>query len=113
MPEDTSKPDGPPAKRSSGDPELAELRRAALQLVRKLGSYGAARTEDIGEDLEQGSEALLREGRRLAHDLRERVARLDARAEHCVRDHPAQAFAALLGVIGFGLTLSLILRRRD
>ncbi|MEN9410156.1 MAG: hypothetical protein RL216_2130 [Pseudomonadota bacterium] len=113
MPEDTVKPDDTRAQPLSGDPEIAELRRAALLFARKLGSYGLARVEDIGEELEAGSDTLVQEGRRLAHDLRERVAKLESRVEHSVRDHPAQAIAALLGVVGFGLILGLILRRRD
>ena len=112
MPEDTVKPDEAHARPLHGDPDITELRRAALVFARKLGGYGLARAENIGEELEAGSETLVREGRRLAHDLRERVAKLETRAEHSVRDHPLQAVAALLGVVGFGLILGLVLRRR-
>lgn len=111
MPEDTLETDDRAPR--PGDPELVELRRAALQLARKLGSYGAARMDDIGEELEAGSADLMRDGRRLVHDLRERVAKVEARVEHTVRDHPGQALAALLGIVGFGLILGLILHRRD
>ena len=45
MPEDTLETDDRASR--PGDPELVELRRAALQLARKLGSYGAARMDDI------------------------------------------------------------------
>ena len=55
----------------------------------------------------------MRDGRRLVNDLRERVAKVEARVEHTVRDHPGQALAALLGIVGFGLILGLILHRRD
>lgn len=113
MPEDTVKSEHVHAKPLPSDPEIVELRRAALTFARKLGSYGLSRAEDLGEELEAGSETLIREGRRFAHDLRERVSRLESRAENTVREHPAQAFAALLGVVGFGLILGLILRRRD
>ena len=36
---------------------------------------------------------LVREGRRLAHDLRERGAKFEERTEHAVREHPLQALA--------------------
>ena len=112
MPEETVKTDDARAPRP-GDPELVELRRAALQLARKLGSYGAARMDDLGEELEAESADLMRDGRRLVHDLRERVAKVEARVEHTVRDHPGSTLAALLGLVGFGLILGLILHRRD
>lgn len=112
MLEETVKTDDARAPRP-GDPELVELRRAALQLARKLGSYGAARMDDLSEELETGSADLMRNGRRLVHDLRERVAKVEARVEHTVREHPGQALAGLLGIIGFGLILGLILRSRD
>jgi ElaB/YqjD/DUF883 family membrane-anchored ribosome-binding protein len=117
MPDDMAKTDEAAGMRPSIEtalaPEMAELRRAALVLARKLGSYGLSRAEAIGDELESGSESVLREGRRMAHDLRERVAKVEARLEHGVRDHPGQALAALLGVIGFGLILGLLFRRRD
>ncbi len=113
MPDGKAKPDPPDGGRMSGDPELAELRRAVLALAHKLGSLGAARVEDIGKELEEESESLVREGRRLAQDLRERGTRLEDRVEHAVRAHPAEAVAALLGTALFGLILGLVLRRRD
>ncbi len=113
MPEGKAKPDPTQGGQMSGDPELAELRRAVLAMARKLGSLGAARAEDIGKELEEVPESLVREGRRLAHDLRERGARLEDRVEHAVRAHPAEALAALLGTALFGLIIGLVLRRRD
>ena len=113
MPDDAIKPEHARAGRLSGDPELAELRRAALQLARRLGSYGVGRADEIGAELEAGSEDLIRDGRSLLHELRERVAKVEARVEHAVRDHPGQALAGLLGIVGFGLILGLILRRKE
>lgn len=93
--------------------ELAELRAAAAELARKLKAYGLGRLEALGDDEDDGPEALVREGRRMAQDLRSRLTAVEARVEQNIREHPGTWIGGLLGAIGFGLVLGMILRRKD
>lgn len=93
--------------------ELAELRLASAELLRKLRAYGLDRLGAVRDEVEEDTDSLLREGRRMAQDLRRRMGEVEAKVERHVREHPAPWIGGLLGAIGFGLILGLILRRRD
>ena len=110
MPEDAASNEH---RQSDHTAEIAELRAAAAEFARTLKAYGADRLEALGEDVDEGAEALVREGRRIAHDMRQRLTTLETRVERNMRDHPGTWIGALLGAIGFGIVLSLILRRKD
>lgn len=93
--------------------ELAELRLASAELLRKLRAYGLDRLGAVRDEVEEDTDSLLREGRRMAQDLRRRMGEVEAKVERHIREHPAPWIGGLLGAIGFGLILGLILRRRD
>ena len=93
--------------------DLRELRKAVLDLGKALRVFGKSRLAALGEDVSEEAEVVTREGRRLLHDVEQRVVRLEKHAEKSVREHPAAWATGLLGVIGFGLVLGLILRHRD
>jgi|GEM_PF-4816304 len=110
MAEDTSRKQI--AEGTAGD-ELAELRQATTELVRKLRAYGLDRLESLREEVEDDAEMLTKEGRRRAQQLRERLGEVEAKVERHVREHPLTWIGGVLGAIGFGLILGMILRRRD
>ena len=93
--------------------ELAELRERVRAFARRLTDVDMTREEGPSTGMEDGPEALLREGQRLAHELRVRLGDVEARVERSIRAHPAGWVGGLLGAVGFGLLLGMILRRRD
>lgn len=114
MPEDAAR-SATHATTQGADPgtDLADLRRAAAEFARTLKAYGLERIGAVEEEVEEGSEALMREGWRVARDLRARMAAAEAKIERNIKDHPGTWLGGLLGAIGFGLVLGMILRRRD
>lgn len=110
MPEDAARNEH---RQSDHATDVAELRAAATEFARTLKAYGLDRLGALGDEVDEGSEALVREGRRIAHDLRQRLATLEARVERNIRDHPGTWIGGLLGAIGFGIVLGLVLRRKD
>lgn len=109
MAEDTSR------KQTEGTTvgELAELRQATAELVRKLRAYGLDRLESLREEVEDDAEMLTKAGRRRAQHLREQIGEVEAKVERHVREHPLTWIGGVLGAIGFGLILGMILRRRE
>jgi ElaB/YqjD/DUF883 family membrane-anchored ribosome-binding protein len=110
MAEDTAR------KQASGEDqadELAELRQATTELLRKFKAYGLDRLGVVRDEVEEDSQVLAREGRRMARDLRKTLGEVEAKVERHVRDHPVTWIGGLLGAIGFGLILGVLLRRRD
>lgn len=93
--------------------ELAELRAATQRFARRLKAYGLLRTNEDGADAEEDSDALIREGRRLTHELRVRLGELEAKVENSVRQHPVGWMGGILGAIGLGVLVGMLLRHRD
>ena len=110
MPEDNARPAVDAGNKVD---ELAELRQAVAELARKLQAYGLDRLEAVRDEVETESRSALREGRRMAEDMRKGLGDLEKKVEHNIREHPLSWIGGVLGAIGFGLILGLILRRRD
>lgn len=93
--------------------DLAELRAAVSDLAQKLRAYGLDRLDALREEVEEDAETLRLEGRRRAHQMRERLGEVEAKVERHVREHPMTWISGVLAAIGFGLLLGMILRQRD
>ena len=110
MPENSARPD---KAAEDGVDELADLRQAAAELLHKFKAYGLDRLEAARDEGGEESRDALREGRRVAEEMRKALGDLEKRLERHVREHPVSWIGGLLGAIGFGLILGMILRRRD
>lgn len=91
--------------------DLRELRGAVQDLGKLLKKLGKKRLGVIGEELEEQSEDLVRQGRHALQSLEHRVGQLEKSVERSVREHPGAWAGGLLGVIGFGLILGMLARR--
>lgn len=113
MPEDIVKASEKPEEPSDDlRADLQELRGAVQDLGKMLKKFGKKRLGKVGEELEEQSEDLMRQGRQALQVLEHRVSQLEKSVEHSVREHPGAWAGGLLGVIGFGLILGMLARRR-
>lgn len=112
MPEDASKSsDAGDARSAEMAADVQELRRAVVDLGKMLKAFGKKRVDALGEDLDFGSEELVKEGNRMLQDMERRLGEVEKTVERNVREHPGAWAGGLLGIIGFGLILGMILRR--
>ena len=93
--------------------DLHEFRAAVQDLGKLLKKVGKKRMGEVGEEFEQQSEELIRQGRQAIQVLEHRVEQLEKSVERSVRDHPGAWAGGILGVIGFGLILGLLARRHS
>ncbi|MGJ8561794.1 MAG: hypothetical protein ACSHX3_16310 [Litorimonas sp.] len=91
--------------------DLREVRGAVQELGKLLKKLGKKRLDVVGEELEEQSENLMRQGRHAMDVLEKRVAQLEKNIESSVREHPGAWAGGLLGVIGFSLILGMLARR--
>ena len=110
MPEETARPE---ADKPVPGVDLDDLRAAVADLAHKVRAYGLDRFEALRDEVEEDADSLVHAGRRRAHDLQARVAKAEAKVERHVREHPLTWVGGVLGVIGFGLALGMVLRRKD
>lgn len=114
MPDDMlkSRDKSDPFMESLGD-DLRELRSAVQDLGALLSKLGRKRLEEVGDEIEEQTEAMTRQGRQAIHLLEHRVGALEKRVERSLRDHPGAWAGGILGVIGSGLVLGMLARRHD
>lgn len=91
--------------------DLRELRSAVQDLGKLLQKFGKKRLGEFGEELEEQSEDLVRQGRHALQVLEHRVGQLEKNVQRSVREHPGAWAGGLLGFIGFGLVLGMLARR--
>lgn len=98
---------------NSTQADLHALRQATLDFGKALRAFGKSRISELGEDLGEDATDIAAEGQRLVHDVEHRLRRLEKRLEHSVRDHPGAWATGVLGVVGFGVALSLLFRSKS
>lgn len=114
MPEDIMKTtDRTEAISDALSEELEELRGAVQEIGKQLKKFGKKRIREVGEGLEEQSQDLVRQGRHALQAIEHRVGALEKNVEQNVRDHPGAWAGGLLGVVGFGLVLGMLARRKD
>jgi ElaB/YqjD/DUF883 family membrane-anchored ribosome-binding protein len=111
-PKSDSKPAG---DRLSADleKEIAEIRADLAALTKTLGRYGKDRAGELGDQASDMTKDMVDEAVRLLRGLRNRLGEVEAEAEASLRDHPNQWVGGFLGVLGLGILLGLLFRRRD
>ena len=114
MPEDAMKPinDAATSRRDLAA-NLEELRDVAVNLVSLLKDFGKDRLAATRDGLADTPEEVLRKSRQVLHVVENQLGKIEKAAEHSMKEHPRAWAGGLLGVVGFGLVLGLILRRRD
>ena len=89
MPEDASKSsDAGDARAAEMAADVQELRRAVVDLGKMLKAFGKKRVDALGEDLDFGSEELVKEGNRMLQDMERRLGEVEKTVERNVREHP-------------------------
>lgn len=92
--------------------ELRKLRLAVAELAGGVKSSGRRQLGRAGEGIEETSQDLLRNSRRLAEDLERRLGKLEKTVSKTVREHPKAAVGGgILGVALVGLLLAMVFRR--
>lgn len=93
--------------------EIAGIRADLAALTKTLGQLGKERAESARNEAADLTQEMTDEALKLFRGFRKRLAEVEAEAEDSVRSHPTTWMGGLLGILGLGILLGLLVRRKD
>lgn len=93
--------------------EIAEIRADLAALTKTLGQLGKDRAETARAEAADLTQEMTDEALKLFQGFRKRLAEVEAEAEDSLRAHPTTWMGGLLGILGLGILLGLLVRRKD
>lgn len=111
----SEKPDPKPGSDAAADlaREIAEIRADLAALTKTLGQLGKDRAETARSEAADLTQEMTDEALKLFRGFSKRLGAVEAEAEASLRSHPTTWMGGLLGILGLGILLGLLVRRKD